>query len=535
MGGRFRLIDPVGTGRPAGVWRAVDLASGQAVAVKTLDAFPAADTAAQSRFREVARTVAQLSAPGLAEVREFGEAELDGARTVPYLVRELVSGPTLDERLTRGPLPAGEALRLVAEVAAALAVAHRAGVAHGHLVPGNIVFGPDRVKVTDAGLWPLRPLPAGGPDPGGLGYAAPEVLHGPVTPAADMYALGVVFVACLAGIASGGPRTPREGPAGNHMTGNDMAGADLAGAGLAGTGAGELGAGAPLDPVPAGLAALWAACLSPSPQQRPSAAHAAVMSRQLLPGSGTSAGAPRAGWVPAPRTEPTPAELASSGLDPPVPGSAVTGSAGPGSGSRSGDPGPGGLAGRPGRRRPGRGRGRPVLASKATATVAAAAAAVAVVLVALLASSPGARPGSPASAVTGTQAKTTVAAEPSASHRGPTPESTASVLESSPSPSPLPSPSRLSPLAAIDQLSVTIHDDVAAGQVRQDVGVDFGNLIGPVRAELASGQPAPVAQLAGELRAKLWTRVSEGAVSVTAATVLNSELTALADSAGSAR
>jgi serine/threonine-protein kinase len=503
----------------------VDLASGQAMAVKTLDAFPAADTAAQARFRLVAQTVAQLPAPGLAGVRKFGEAELDGGRTVPYLVRELVSGPTLDERLHQGALPAGEALRVVAEVAGALAVAHRAGVAHGHLVPGNIVFGPDQVKVTDAGLWPLRPRPTGGPVPGGLGYAAPELTYGPPNPAADMYALGVVFVACLAGIASGGPRTPGEAADRDDAA----AGAGLAGAGLAGTGAGELPAGAPLDPVPAGLAALWAACLGPNPQDRPSAAHVAVMSRQLLPGTGTSAGATRAGWVPAPRTEPTPAELASSGPDSPVAGSAW-----PGSGSRSGDRSPGGLAGRRGRGRPGRQRRHPVLASKATATVTAAAAAAAVVLVALLASSPGARPGSPASAATDTQAKTTVAARPSTSGRGPTPESTASVLESSPSPAPLPPPSRLSPLAAIDQLSVTVDDDVAAGQIRPDVGVDFGNLIGPVKTELASGLPAPVAQLAGELRTKLWTRVSEGAVTVTAATVLNSELTALADTAGSA-
>ena len=160
----------------------MDLASGQDMAVKTLDTFSAADTAAQARFRLVARTVAQLSAPGLAEVLEFGEAELDGGRTVPYLVRELVSGPTLDDRLSRGPLPAGEALRVVAEVAAALVVAHRAGVAHGHLVPGNIVITPDGVKVTDAGLWPLRPRPAGGPVPGGLGYAAPELAHGPADP-----------------------------------------------------------------------------------------------------------------------------------------------------------------------------------------------------------------------------------------------------------------------------------------------------------------------------------------------------------------
>ena len=73
------------------MWRAADLASGQAVAVKTLDVFPAGDTAAQARFRLVARTVAQLSAPGVAQVRESGEAELDDGRTVPYLVRDLVS------------------------------------------------------------------------------------------------------------------------------------------------------------------------------------------------------------------------------------------------------------------------------------------------------------------------------------------------------------------------------------------------------------------------------------------------------------
>ena len=88
-------------------------------------------------------------------------------------------------------------------MAGALDVAHRAGVAHGHLVPSNIVFGPGLVKITDFGLWPLRPRPAG-LVPGGLSYAAPELAHGPATPAADMYALGVVFVACLAGIASGG-------------------------------------------------------------------------------------------------------------------------------------------------------------------------------------------------------------------------------------------------------------------------------------------------------------------------------------------
>ena len=275
------------------MWRAADLASGQAVAVKTLDAFPAGDTAAQSRFRLVARTVDQLSAPGIAQVRESGEAELDDGRTVPYLVRDLVAGPTLDDRLNQGPLPAGEALRLVADVAGALDVAHRAGVAHGHLVPSNIVFGPGLVKITDFGLWPLRPRPAG-LVPGGLSYTAPELARGPATPAADMYALGVVFVACLAGIASGGVSA-------------------------AGPEAGLLGDAAQ-DPVPAGLAALWAACLHPHPGERPSAAHAAVMSRQMLPARDGSAVAAWTGRVPAPRAETTLTELAASGPAPGEPG-----------------------------------------------------------------------------------------------------------------------------------------------------------------------------------------------------------------------
>ena len=466
------------------MWRAADLASGQAVAVKTLDAFPAGDTAAQSRFRLVARTVDQLSAPGIAQVRESGEAELDDGRTVPYLVRDLVAGPTLDDRLNQGPLPAGEALRLVADVAGALDVAHRAGVAHGHLVPSNIVFGPGLVKITDFGLWPLRPRPAG-LVPGGLSYTAPELAHGPATPAADMYALGVVFVACLAGIASGGVSA-------------------------AGPEAGLLGDAAQ-DPVPAGLAALWAACLHPHPGERPSAAHAAVMSRQMLPGRDGAAVAAWTGWVPAPRAEPTLTELAASGPGPGEPGPGEPGPSEPGPGEpglrepgpdEPAEKGPGArrpaartaarLAGRRPGPRPGRGGPRASRRRRRliTASGAAAAAAVAVVLVGLLASSPGDRPASPASAATATQARTAVAAGPSRSGRVPSPESTSSVLASSP-PSPRRSPDALSPIAAIDQLSLTIHADVADGQIRPDVGVDLGNLIDPVRSDLASGQPAP--------------------------------------------
>jgi hypothetical protein len=161
------------------------------------------------------------------------------------------------------------------------------------------------------------------------------------------------------------------------------------------------------------------------------------------------------------------------------------------------------------------------------ATVATAAVAVVAVL---LATSPGPRPASPASSTAEAATSHPAVAGPSPAGPGqlPTPEATAPVLATS---TPTARRIRLSPLTAINQLSRTISADVASGQVRPDVGLDFDNLIQPVKTELAAGQPAPVAQLATALREKLWTRVSEGAVTVGAATVLNDEITALARSA----
>ena len=149
-------------------------------------------------------------------------------------------------------MPVDEALEVVARVADVLAAAHRSGVVHGNLVPANVILGPGGVKVTDFGLWALRDHLAGASFQSVLSYAAPERLSGePASPAADMYSLGVLFVACLSGIAAGGT------------------------------------AGAPpvMDPdddVAPSLASLWAACLGANPRERPSAAHAAFMSRQIL-------------------------------------------------------------------------------------------------------------------------------------------------------------------------------------------------------------------------------------------------------------
>ncbi len=509
MGGRFRLIEPVGAGGPGGVWRAADAVARHEVAVKALAAYPAGDTVAQARFRLVARTVLQLSDPGVGQVREFGEAELPDGRTIPYLVRDLIPGPTLGERLRAGPLPPGEALRVVASTADALAAAHRAGLAHGHLVPANIILAPGGLRVTDFGLWALRPRPDEDRAPGALSYAAPELAGGgPATPAADMYALGVVFLACLAGIGPGGLTPgPVDSPA-------DLAGP--AGAATAATDHAPIGDQA-MDMVPASLAALWAACLGPNPAERPSAAHAAVMSRQALSGSRAAPS-----WAAAPKAR---------AADWTVKGEWGGGRGGSEEraserrGKLGSEGGWGGGRGAGGAKKSRKHRRRLVTVG-GVATVATAAAALVAVL---LATSPGPRPASPASstAAAATSQPAVAGASPAGSGL-PTPESTSPVLATS---TPTAKRIPLSPLAAINQLFRTIAADVASGQVRQDVGLDMDNLIQPVKMELAAGQPAPVTQLATTLREKLWTRVSEGAVTVSAATVLNDEITALAHSA----
>ncbi len=214
VGGRFRLVEPVGTGTSREAWRAVDRVAGAEVAVKALRPYPVGDVVSQSRFRLVARTVRQVTGPGIARVRTFGEAVQPDGMAVPYVVRDLIVGQTLEQRLGEGPLAARDALRIVASVAAALAVAHQAGVPHGHVVPSNIMLGAGTVTVTDFGLRALRQAPAEGAAAGGLSYTAPELAgQGPATPAADMYALGVIFVACLAGISW---RTQMPGPAGRR-------------------------------------------------------------------------------------------------------------------------------------------------------------------------------------------------------------------------------------------------------------------------------------------------------------------------------
>lgn len=246
---RFRLTVPLGRTAAArgtgAVWRATELGTGADVAVKMLAAHLAGDTVAEARFRLAVQTITQLTSPEFTRVLDHGEIAQPAGFAVPYVVRELADGRPLAGLLGGPPLPLDEALRVVATAADALAVAHRAGLAHGRIHPGNVIIGPDRVRITDFGLGPLGARPAGGL----LRYQAPELTAGGgPAPAADVYAVGMLFAACLAGA-------------------QPSAGAAVRAAARA---------------IPASLAGVWAACLAASPRDRPGAAHIAVLVREAL-------------------------------------------------------------------------------------------------------------------------------------------------------------------------------------------------------------------------------------------------------------
>jgi len=146
--GSYEILGPLGAGGMGEVYRARDSNLGREVAIKILSSGLAADAELLARFEREARLLASLNHPGIATIHgiERGEGE-------PFLVLELVEGETLAERLTAGPLPLPEALKVCGQIADALAAAHDRGVIHRDLKPANVKITPEgRVKVLDFGL-----------------------------------------------------------------------------------------------------------------------------------------------------------------------------------------------------------------------------------------------------------------------------------------------------------------------------------------------------------------------------------------------
>jgi eukaryotic-like serine/threonine-protein kinase len=202
---RYVLTDRIASGGMGEVWRGVDQVLNRPVAVKLLAAEHAADPNFKARFRAEARYAASLSHPGIARVWDYGETS-DLGRA--YLIMELVEGEPLSAILDREHrLSPAATVDIIGQCAAALQVAHQAGIVHRDMKPGNILVKPDgTVKITDFGIaTAVRAAQAShltqtGIVMGTAMYVSPEQATGAtVTASSDIYSLGIVAYECLAG------------------------------------------------------------------------------------------------------------------------------------------------------------------------------------------------------------------------------------------------------------------------------------------------------------------------------------------------
>ena len=199
---RYRLIAPLGEGGMATIWRAVDEQLDREVAVKLLRPQFSADPGFAARFKQEARSAGGLSHPNIVSVYDYGT---DGADGEQYIVMELVEGQDLSAILhDRGALSVDDAVRVAIGVASALEVAHRKGIVHRDVKPGNILITDNGdVKVTDFGIARAvaeASMTVTGTTLGSVHYFSPEQARGDqVTGASDVYALAIVLFEMLTG------------------------------------------------------------------------------------------------------------------------------------------------------------------------------------------------------------------------------------------------------------------------------------------------------------------------------------------------
>lgn len=201
LGGRYRLLAPIGSGAYGHVFLADDVRLGRQVAVKVLQPALATDTAFLGRFRTEAKSAASLNHPHICRVFDWGEDE-DG----PFLVMEYLSGGSLRGLLDSGQrLSAAQATTMGLQAASALDNAHRRGLIHRDIKPANLVFDEEsRPRIADFGIARAladatltEPL---GPIPGTARYASPEQAQAkPLDGRSDVYALALVLVEAVTG------------------------------------------------------------------------------------------------------------------------------------------------------------------------------------------------------------------------------------------------------------------------------------------------------------------------------------------------
>jgi serine/threonine-protein kinase len=207
ISGRYRLIAPLGEGGMATIWRAVDEQLDREVAVKLLREQYGNDPGFAARFKQEARAAGSLQHPNIVSVYDYG-TDADGTQ---FIVMQLVEGEDLAAVLReRTRLSTDDAVRVAIGVASALEAAHRRGLVHRDVKPGNILITDDGdVKVTDFGIARAvaeASMTVTGTTLGSVHYFSPEQARGDeVTGSSDVYSLGIVLYEMLTG------RRPFEG------------------------------------------------------------------------------------------------------------------------------------------------------------------------------------------------------------------------------------------------------------------------------------------------------------------------------------
>jgi eukaryotic-like serine/threonine-protein kinase len=199
--GHYRIVEQIGAGGMGVVFRAHDEQLDRDVALKTLPKLPLLSEPARRQFRREALSVGKITDPHVAMAFDFGQAN-----GIDYLVTEYVPGLTLDAKLAGHPLPEQEVFQLGKQLASGLEAAHKEGVIHRDLKPGNLKVTPDgRLKILDFGLaYMLKTESTGAAataslteiysDAGTLPYMAPEQVKGLKPDArADLWSAGVVL------------------------------------------------------------------------------------------------------------------------------------------------------------------------------------------------------------------------------------------------------------------------------------------------------------------------------------------------------
>ena len=200
LDGRYKFLEKVGSGGMAEVYKARDMVLNRIVAVKILRDSLASDADFIERFNKEAQRAAGLSHPNIVSIYDVGETE-----GLHYIVMEYVSRETLKNQLQKSKrLNVRESLRIVKDIARALAHAHSNNIVHCDIKPHNILVAPDgQVKVADFGI--ARAVSSAtmsftGDVVGSVHYFSPEQAQGiSITPKTDIYSLGVVFYELLSG------------------------------------------------------------------------------------------------------------------------------------------------------------------------------------------------------------------------------------------------------------------------------------------------------------------------------------------------